>query len=231
MYTEVRGGWVLRTTLTASNGVGCSTTCGASPGFVYGDNLGYSVAVSGRTLVVGAADASYPTAKNDGVGSGTAYVFTGSGASWTQNTEIADQPEYSANNDSPANCTFFTSPCNAEDEFGSAVGVLGTTVLSTAPEDSQGYPNSANGAAFVIPKKGSTWPSSNPLTKLTAADGAAGDSLGNCPGHHRARHRGGRRLPGGRFQRGHLLFLPGLTAKNPSEGQARPVTMRGWRFG
>ena len=32
----------------------------------------------------------------------------------------------------------------------------------------------------MIPKKGSTWPSSNPLTKLTAADGAAGDSLGNC---------------------------------------------------
>ena len=180
VYTEVNGGWVRRATLTASNGVGCSTTCGASPGLIYGDSLGYSVAIHGRTIVAGAAYASYPTAKNDGSGPGTAYVFTGSGATWTQNTEVADQPEYSANNDSPANCTFYYSPCNAEDQFGTAVGVLGTSVLSTAPEDYQGYPNAANGAAFVIPKKGSTWPSSSPLTKLVASDGMAGDGLGNC---------------------------------------------------
>ena len=181
VYSEVNGGWVLKTTLTASNGAGCSTTCGAnSPGFIYGDDFGYSVAVHQKTIVVGAAYASYPTAKADGVGSGTAYVFTASGGVWTQKTEVADEPEYAANNDSPADCTFFTMPCNAEDQFGTTVGLLGSTVLSTAPEDYQGYPNSANGAAFVIPKKGGTWPSASPLTKLIASDGMPGDGLGTC---------------------------------------------------
>jgi hypothetical protein len=70
--------------------------------------------------------------------------------------------------------------CNAEDQFGTAMGLLGGTVLSSAPEDYQGYPNPANGPAFVTPKKGGTWPSSSPLTKLVATDGMPGDGLGTC---------------------------------------------------
>lgn len=60
------------------------------------------------------------------------------------------------------------------------MGLLGTTVVSGAPEDYQGYPNYANGAAFVIPKKGGTWPISSPLTKLVAYDGMPGDGLGSA---------------------------------------------------
>lgn len=180
VYNEVRGGWVEKATLVAGNGEGCDTTCGASVGYIYGDDFGYSVALSGRTIVVGAPYASYPIGKPDSVGSGAAYVFTGSGSNWTENTEVADQPEYSANDGSPPNCTFFTSPCVAEDQFGAVVGLLGSTVVAAAPEDSQGYPNSSYGAAFVIPKKGGTWPSSSPLTKLTADFGMVGDSLGSA---------------------------------------------------
>jgi hypothetical protein len=64
------------------------------------------------------------------------------------------------------------------DYFGYNVALLGTTVVATAPYDAEGYPNNATGAAFVIPKKGRTWPSSNPLTKLVASDGAPGDYFG-----------------------------------------------------
>lgn len=103
------------------------------------------------------------------------YVFTGSGSTWTQASEIADPPEFNANNDdSPPNCTFFTDPCAAEDQFGLAVGLLGTTVVAGAPYDYQGYPNYTNGAAFVIPKTGN-WAHTSPLTKLVASDAAPGD--------------------------------------------------------
>ncbi len=180
LYGEVRGGWVLRATLVASNGAGCSATCGSSEGYVYGDQFGTSVAFRKGTIVVGAPYASYPTAKSDGSGSGTAYVFTGSRSSWTQNTEMADLPEYTSNDASPANCTFFTMPCNSEDFFGYVVGFLGSTVVSTAMYDSQGYPQYANGAAFVVPKKGGTWPSSSALTELTASDGMPGDYFGSA---------------------------------------------------
>ena len=181
LFKETRGGWVPKTTLTASNGDGCSTTCGSPVGYVYGDYFGDAVAFNHSTILVGAPYASYPTPEPDSVGSGTAYVFTGSGATWTQTTEVADPAEYTANDASPAGCTFYgaddTPVCNAEDYFGFQVALLGNTVAVTAPYDSQGSPNYATGAAFVIPKSGGTWPFSSP-TELTAGDGAPGDYFG-----------------------------------------------------
>ena len=177
VFNEISGGWVRKATLTASNGEGCSTTCTNPVYFIYGDGFGDSVAIDKGTIVVGAPYASYPTGVADGVGSGSAYVFTGSGSTWTQASEIADPPEYDANNDdSPPGCTFFTDPCAAEDQFGLTVALLGTTVVAGAPYDSQGYPNYANGAAFVIPKSGD-WAHSSPLTKLVASDASTGRLL------------------------------------------------------
>jgi hypothetical protein len=178
VFNEVNGGWVQQATLAVANGEGCSTTCSEPVGLIYGDYFGYSVAINKGTVVVGAPYASYPTPKPDSVGSGAAYVFTGSGSSWTLNTEIADPPEYTANDASPPDCTYYSDPCAAEDQFGITVALLGTTVVSTAPYDYQGYPNNPNGAAFVIAKKAGTWPHSSPLTKLVASDGAAGDYFG-----------------------------------------------------
>jgi hypothetical protein len=179
VYEEVNGGWVLKATLAAANGAGCSSTCSNSPDFISGDYFGDAVAINGKTVVAGAPYASYtPDGTPDGVGSGTAYVFTGSGNTWTQKSEIADTTEYEANlNDSSPGCTFYSDPCAAEDQFGLSVALLGTTVVAGAPYDSQGYPNDANGAAFVIPKTGD-WAHSNPLTKLVASDGAPGDYFG-----------------------------------------------------
>ncbi len=179
LFAGVSGGWVEKAGLTAANGEGCSTTCTQLVGLIYGDYFGNSVAIKGRTVAIGAPYASYPTPKPDSVGSGAVYVFTGSGGSWTQNTEIADPPEHTANETSPADCSFFNEPnCVAVDFFGYNVALLGTTVVATAPYDSQGYPNYATGAAFVIPKKGAMWPSAVLLTELVASDGAPGDYFG-----------------------------------------------------
>ena len=177
VFRETRGGWIPKATLTASNSDGCSTTCGSEVGYVYGDYFGDAVAFDHSTILVGAPYASYPTPKPDGVGSGTAYVFTGSGATWTQKTELADPAEYTANDASPPGCTFYSDPCAAEDYFGFEATLLGSTVVVTAPYDSQGFPNNATGAAFAIPKSGGTWPFSG-STELTAGDGAPGDYFG-----------------------------------------------------
>ncbi len=180
-FTEVRGGWVEKATLTASNGEGCSSTCMEPVGYIYGDYFGDSVAIGNRAIAVGAPYASYPTPAPDSVGSGAAYVFTGSGSNWTQNSELSDPTEDAANAASPPGCNGFSMPCNAMDEFGYQVAVVGTTVVAAAPFDTQGYPNNATGAAFILPKSGGTWPTSNPI-KVVTSDGVPGDELGWQPG-------------------------------------------------
>ena len=180
-FNEVRGGWVQEATLTASNGEGCSSTCMEPVGYVYGDYFGDSVALGKGVIAVGAPYASYPTPAPDSVGSGAAYVFTGSVSNWTQNSELSDPTEDAANAASPPGCNGFSMPCNALDEFGYQVAVVGTAVVAAAPFDSQGYPNNATGAAFILPKSGGTWPSSNPI-KVVTSDGVPGDELAWQPG-------------------------------------------------
>ena len=163
VFSEVRGVWVEEARLTASNGEGCVNTCGYGYNYIGGDYLGYSVAVHKKTIVLGAPYASIPAAP-DGVGPGTAYVLTGSGATWTQKSELSDPEEMATDND---------------DDFGSTVGVSSNgTVVANAPGDPQGYDSNVSiGAAFVFASDGGTWPSANP-TELTAADGADGDYFG-----------------------------------------------------
>ncbi len=111
------------------------------------DLFGYSVAVSGDTVVVGASgeDSSTTgvnsTPNNSGGGSGAAYVFTRSGATWSQQAYLkASNPGFS-------------------DEFGSSVSVSGdTAVVGAYAENSSttgvnSTPNegaSISGAAYVF---------------------------------------------------------------------------------
>ena len=224
-FNQVRGGWVEEATLTASNGEGCSTTCSQPVGLIYGDYFGDSVALGKRVIAVGAPYASYPTPEPDSVGSGAAYVFTGSGSSWSQNSELSDPTEDAANAASPPDCNGFSNPCNAMDEFGYQVALVGTTVVAAAPYDSQGYPNNATGAAFILPKSGSSWPTSAPI-KVVSSDGVVGDEFGTtglvANGKHIVRHRHPvfvRRC----IQREPLL-LPGLILawqRQPDRGEIR----------
>ena len=86
--------WVQEAELFANNGQS-------------GDAFGWSCAISGNTLVVGA-----PTGDN---GQGAAYVFTGSGASWTQVAELTAQGGQQG------------------DWFGISVALSGNTIVVGAP--------------------------------------------------------------------------------------------------
>jgi hypothetical protein len=72
VYVHTGGVWTQQARLAADDGVG-------------GDEFGFSVAISADSIVVGARFAAI-----SGVaGQGAAYVFTRSGASWTQQAKLA----------------------------------------------------------------------------------------------------------------------------------------------
>jgi hypothetical protein len=121
-----------------------------------GDQFGFSVAVDGNTIVVGApGDDSNATTVNGGQmdsnaqESGAAYVFVREGKSWKQ------QAYLKAHN------------TRANDRFGESVAISGDTIVVGAPnEDSGGTGvNSADtasaaqdsGAAYVFTRKGASW--------------------------------------------------------------------------
>ncbi|MBA3469517.1 MAG: FG-GAP repeat protein [Herpetosiphonaceae bacterium] len=86
------------------------------------DRFGFSVAVDGDTVVVGAyGEASAATgvggnqADNSAIDAGAAYVFTQSGATWTQQAYLK------------------ASNTNVLDGFGESVAVSGATVVVGAP--------------------------------------------------------------------------------------------------
>ena len=115
-----------------------------------GDEFGYSVALSGDTAVIGAA-------RDDDKGndSGSAYVFTRSGTSWSQQAKLT------------------AADGAAGDVFSISVALSGDTAVIGADLDDEKGDNS--GAAYVFTRSGSTW---SQQAKLTADDGAAGDLFG-----------------------------------------------------
>ncbi len=112
--------------------------------------FGYSASISsdGRTIVAGAQGSNFRT--------GAAYVYKWNGSSWVQ-TKLTASDGYEG------------------DEFGSAVSVsaTGNTVAVGAYWANVGA-NVHQGAAYIYKWNGSSWDE----TKLTASDGAAGDSFG-----------------------------------------------------
>jgi hypothetical protein len=121
------------------------------------DLFGWSVGISGNTIVVGApyyAGASMQA-------QGAAYVFTGPW-SGTQ-TETAE---------------LLASDHTSNDLLGTSVAVSGNTVVAGAYNHEVGS-NPGQGAAyvFVMPKAG-PWVSATQTAELTASDGQAGDGLG-----------------------------------------------------
>jgi len=135
-YVFTRSGttWTEQQKLTASDAAG-------------GDEFGASVAVSGDTAVVGAnADA------DAGTDSGSAYVFTRSGTTWTEQQKLT------------------ASDAASGDFFGASVAVLGDTAVVGASGD-----DGLSGSAYVFTRSGTTWTEQQ---KLTASDAAAGDRFG-----------------------------------------------------
>jgi len=117
----------------------------------WGDNFGDSVAIAGETIVVGA----YGDDTDNGNNSGSAYVFTRTGTTWTEQAKLT------------------ASDGTAEDRFGSSVDIDGETIVVGAlGDDDNGY---YSGSAYVFTLTGTTW---TEQTKLTASDAAEGDFFG-----------------------------------------------------
>ena len=118
------------------------------------DLFGYSVALSGDTAVFGA---KFDDDDVNGVDSGSAYVFTRSGATWSQQAKLtADDGA-------------------AGDLFGYSVALAGDTVVVTANADDDDIKGIDSGSAYVFTRAGTTW---SQQAKLVASDGAAGDLFG-----------------------------------------------------
>ncbi len=137
-YVFIRSGttWTQQTKFAASDGAAQ-------------DWFGGSVALSGDTALVGA------DGDDDARGSqcGSAYVFTRSGTTWTQQAKLTAHDGAAA---------YY---------FGSSVALSGDTALVGA------YYDDGKGSAYVFTRSGTAW---TQQAKLTAADGAATDWFGSA---------------------------------------------------
>ena len=137
IFTRSGGVWTQQAKLTASDAAA-------------GDYFGNFVSISGDTAIAGA----YPD-DDAGSNSGSAYIFTRTGATWTQQAKLT------------------ASDAAAGDEFGVYVSISGDTAIVGAFRDDDGGSNS--GSAYIFARNGSTW---TQQAKLTAFDAAANDEFG-----------------------------------------------------
>jgi hypothetical protein len=115
------------------------------------DRFGWSVAIDGDTIVVGAY--LEDTAAFE---AGALYVFTRSGTTWSQQAKLQ------------------TSDAQANDRLGDAVAIDGDTIVGGTPYDDNGTAYSV-GAAYVFTRSGTSW---SQQAKLVASDAAANDEFG-----------------------------------------------------
>ncbi|MDX1405511.1 MAG: FG-GAP repeat protein [Woeseiaceae bacterium] len=138
-YVFVRSGtaWTEQAKLTASDAAAF-------------DRFGFSVDVDGDTVIVGAH-------LNDDLGgsSGSAYVFTRSGAVWSEQAKLLASDGVNSH------------------VFGVAVALDGDTAVIGASGDDDVALDS--GAAYLFSRSGTTW---TEQAKLTASDGGVSDQFG-----------------------------------------------------
>jgi hypothetical protein len=143
VFTRDGSTWTQQAKLVASDGAG-------------GDYFGWSVSLSsdGNTALIGAYGDDDPVRGTD---SGSAYVFTRNGSSWTEQAKLT------------------ASDGAADDRFGSSVALSSdgnTALIGAYGDDDKG---NASGSAYVFTRSGTTW---TEQAKLTASDGAASDMFG-----------------------------------------------------
>ena len=138
-----------------------------------GDYFGYSVAISGDTVVIGAPFEDSSSVgingnqnNNNAADSGAVYVFVRNGTTWSQQAYLK------------------ASNTGTGDGFGAGVAISGDTVVIGAAEDSNATgvdgnqnDNSAtdSGAAYVFVRNGTTW---TQQAYLKASNAGAGDAFG-----------------------------------------------------
>jgi hypothetical protein len=161
-YVFARSGttWSQQAYLKASNSGG-------------GDEFGKSVAVSGDTVVVGAAgedsNATGVNGNETGIiaNSGAAYVFVRSGVTWSQEAYLkAESPGVDDNFGSSVSASGNTAVVGANNEDSNTTGV------NSIPDE--GATNS--GATYVFARSGATW---SQQAYLKASNTGAGDLFGS----------------------------------------------------
>lgn len=146
--------WVGLVTLGAPNVAHgqCQSGHVFAPDGAENDVFGFSVAISGDTMIVAAPqdDTSH------GIDAGSVHVFVRSGTAWTHQAQL------------------FASDGTVEDFFGVTVAISGDTAVVGAPRHD--HPGGLNaGAAYVFVRSGSVWAEQG---HLYADDGAPTDRFG-----------------------------------------------------
>jgi hypothetical protein len=137
VFTRTGSTWTQQQKLLASDGA-------------TDDRFGYSVSVDGDTALIGAYFDD-----DNGVNSGSAYVFTRTGTTWTQQAKL------------------LASDGVAEAQFGNSVSLSGDTALVGAMRGNNN--GNVSGSAYVFTRTGTTW---TQQAKLFASDGAPWDFFG-----------------------------------------------------
>jgi hypothetical protein len=149
-----------------------------------GDNFGVSVAINkfGNIAIIGAWEDDIGANSNQG----SAYIFTYNGTTWTEQQKLIA-------NDGAAG-----------DSFGQSVTINddGNIVLIGAYQDDIGFVLN-QGSAYVFTYDGTTWTQQQ---KLTANDGASGDSFGSSVSLNNA---GNIALIGAQYTKNGTPFLNG----------------------
>jgi len=122
---------------------------------IFGAELGYSVSLSGTTITAGAINygSSNP---------GDAYVFVEPSRGWKNMTQTAK---------------LTASQATKGDLLGFSISINGNTVVAGAPDENIGS-RTQQGSAYIWIRPASGWKNMTQTAKITASDGAAGDSLG-----------------------------------------------------
>jgi hypothetical protein len=136
VYTRDAGNWSERAKLVADDGEAW-------------DTFGGAVALDAGEVLIGASS-------NGPAGQGAAYVFTGSGASWTQQGKLSADDAFNG------------------DDFGGSVALSGDTAIAGSMfSDLPGTTNT--GAAYVYTRSAGVW---TQQAKLIADDASQGAEFG-----------------------------------------------------
>jgi hypothetical protein len=146
-YTEPTGGWHSMTQtayLTA-----------ASPTFA---EAGWSVAVSGSTILAGEPSVSYVNGMGVLVDPGGVLIFNEPGSVWSDEHESG----------------MLTASDSNPDQLGNSLAVSGTTLVAGAP----GSGANQQGGAYVFQEQGGAWSSETQTAVLTVSAASAGAQIG-----------------------------------------------------
>jgi len=148
VFVEPAGGWVNMTQtaeLTSSDGK-------------TGDTFGYSVAISGGTIVAGARNANV----GSGTAQGAAYVFVEPADGWVTATETGKLTASDGSDDA---------------SLGWSAAVNGNTIVVGAPYQDEAN-GSFGGAAYVFVEPQAGWESMTETARLSPANGIDYDVMG-----------------------------------------------------